>query len=117
VQIIDKWLLPFFNQKLSQTISKRREPNWFKEYLVEWNVVATQLIHDISYTDGSNWVCSCPQFKLSCFYICKHLVLQSKKTLKFRTELNIQDSYPFVSFTKDYASELSIQSKLFSNNN
>lgn len=98
VSIIDKWLLPSFNQKYHQTQQKRREPYWFKKFLTEWYNFNSDIMDTNSYTDVEKWVCSCIQFKQSCFYLCKHLVLQSNVTVKFRSQVSIQDSYPFLKF-------------------
>ena len=97
--IIDKWLLPAFNQKLLQTLSKRREPNWFKDFLNEWsNLLSHDLISKETYTDISKWVCSCEHFKISCFYLCQHLISKSQQAPKFRSQIRIQDIYPFLVF-------------------
>lgn len=53
-----------------------------------------------NYTDVDKWVCSCYYFKISCFYLCKHLVLLSKEYPKFRSQIEIQDYYPFIIFIK-----------------
>jgi hypothetical protein len=101
IAIIDKWLLPAFKQKLTLTLTKRREPNWFKEFLDEWKQINNLRVDkESSYTDITKWVCSCKQFKISCYYLCRHLLVRIEEAPKFRTQLTIQDVYPFISFQK-----------------
>jgi hypothetical protein len=99
VHITCKWLLPSFAFKYQQTQQKIRNPLWFKDFLKEWTEMSKTYFDPVcSNTDIKNWTCSCIKYQNSLFYLCEHLVVESKKTVKYRSEIKIQDQHPFLLF-------------------
>ncbi|CAG8578680.1 5605_t:CDS:2, partial [Scutellospora calospora] len=65
-------------KKFYQISSGIEKELWRKSFKQEWKKLKSSTIHnDNTYlTSLSNWVCGCPYFATSRFFICKHLVQQ-----------------------------------------
>ena len=71
-------VIPHNKRKFNQIFMvKREKADWRKAFKKEWKEASTQTKNSNTYlTDTNNWICACPVFLTSRFFICKHLVLQ-----------------------------------------
>ena len=76
----------------------RREPLWFKDFLKEWRKCSKEESLEIGAHNLEHWICSCLNFKSSCYFLCQHLVKACQKHPRYYTSLN---RWPFVVFTED----------------
>jgi hypothetical protein len=84
VWILVTKLAPHYYRKLDRALDNRgryRElPSWRKAFKQDWKKVARtptselQVVDDKYKPDPWRWVCSCPHFVKSRFFVCKHLV-------------------------------------------
>jgi hypothetical protein len=65
-----------------QLLCKQRQLSpWRKEFQKEWRTLATHAINNSNkhFTNYEKWICSCPYFAGSRFFLCKHLVVPRKQ--------------------------------------
>ncbi|CAG8533650.1 23354_t:CDS:2, partial [Gigaspora rosea] len=93
----------FFTDKdFSQILAARFVWKNIKVQICLWHIkraIENRLSNNNTYfTDVSNWVCGCSSFLTSCFFICKHLVLQKRTVpIKFFDQVHCHYQYPFLS--------------------
>lgn len=72
--IINSRLLPKFHDDLEMLKIGKKLPLWYKSFCKEWDTKAATAPSGQSYvTLPLQWMCSCPSFYLSKYFLCKHL--------------------------------------------
>jgi hypothetical protein len=99
VFVIMEQVVPHNERKFDQIfVIKREKADWRKAFKKEWKELSTRSLNCNTYlTDTNNWICGCPAFLTSRFFICKHLV-QQKGVVNalFFDEVHRHHQYPFV---------------------
>ena len=98
--IIISRLIPHHQQQFNKYQQGREIVSWRKEFKKEWISLSKRKINETYVTNIRIWICSCPSFLLSRFFICKHLVHQSQFKIdsQFFRHFQRQGCYPFLTF-------------------
>ena len=74
--------------------SERIEPYWWKTFVSIWKKCSTAEGHGQYQTDKTTFMCSCPAWLRSQFFLCKHIV-QQRQCPKYH-QVTIRRSPPFI---------------------
>jgi hypothetical protein len=102
VFVIMEQVIPHNERKFDQIfVVKREKADWRKAFKKEWKELSTRVINNNAYlTDSNNWICGCPAFLISRFFICKHIVQQKGVVdALFFDKVHRHHQYPFVNTT------------------
>jgi hypothetical protein len=79
-------------------VVKREKADWRKSFKREWKVLSKKTLNNTYPTDINNWICGCPAFLTSQFFICKHLIQEKGDVdIQFFDEVRRHHQYPFLS--------------------
>lgn len=91
--------MPVLWHKLNLRLMGRVNPNWVRDFLVEWHEKKSRSMNSSHFnTSVENWYCSCVDFLLSRFNLCMHLC-QADSVIYANIDLaqvSRNDSYPFL---------------------
>ena len=99
VFVIMKQVIPHNQRKFKQVfLLKREKAEWRKVFKREWKKLSIQTINNNTYlTDVNNWICGCPAFLTSRFFICKHLIkCKGVVPIEFFDQVYRHCQYPFL---------------------
>jgi len=94
IYIIDEKVLVKFQADYEALISGRKKPYWWYAFVKEWRRCGSAEHHDEYHTDTNLFICSCPAWMKSKFFICKH-ICKDKQVPAYR-QLRINRSPPFI---------------------
>ena len=101
VFIIMEQVVSHSQRKFEQLfIVKREKADWRKSFKKEWKELSKQILNNTYSFDINNWVCGCPAFLTSRFFICKHLVQgRGDVDIQFFDQVHRHHQCPFLSIS------------------
>lgn len=99
VHVIATSLMNKYKHDYGALKSGRKKPYWWKSFVSTWRQCANTAIAGNYITDTHNFICSCPAWLRSQFFICKHLV-QGQRCPKYH-EVTIKRSQPFIQISPE----------------
>ena len=99
VYVIMEQVIPHNQRKFEQVfLLKREKAEWRKVFKKEWKELSMRTINNNTYlTDVNNWICGCPAFLTSRFFICKHLIKRKGAvSIEFFDQVYRRCQYPFL---------------------
>lgn len=94
VHVIASTVMVKFDHEYEALKLGRKKPFWWNAFVSMWKKASTSVINGAYHTDQANFICSCPAWLRSQYFICKHLV--QDMACPHYHQITIRRSPPFV---------------------
>ena len=91
-------VIPHQQRKFEQVfLVEREKAEWRKAFKREWKDLLKHTVNNTYPTNINSWICGCPSFLTSRFFICKHLIQQKgMMNSQFFDNVHCHHQYPFL---------------------
>lgn len=99
VHIIATSVMNKYQHDYTAMYSGRKKPYWWKSFVLTWKKCSASDLGGQYHTDHQNFICSCPAWLRSQWFICKHLV--HERTCPNYHHITIRRNAPFITIEHD----------------